>query len=210
MDLSETYIRQLDSAIELHRSNDTAFIVASLAAIARIAGTNSVYADQARSLLGDYKYFYNSTAANTILGVVQALRHDVESGFLEDVRELIHGETFGDFLGMATHLLAEGYKDAAAVIGGGVLESHLRQLCAKFQVETESVNSRGDIESKKADRLNADLKRAEAYNGLDQKSVTTWLDLRNKAAHAEYGEYTKEEVGIFLSWLTDFLTRHPA
>ena len=34
-------------------------------------------------------------------------------------------------LEMAEHLLAADYKDAAAVLGGGVLEEHLRQLCKK-------------------------------------------------------------------------------
>ena len=35
---------------------------------------------------------------------------------------------------------------------------------------------------------------ADVYNKLDQKSVTSWLDLKNKAAHEKYSEYTKDQV----------------
>ena len=36
------------------------------------------------------------------------------------------------------------------------------------------------------------------YSGLDQKSVTRWLDLRNKASHGKHSEYTKEQVALTL------------
>ena len=42
---------------------------------------------------------------------------------------------FGDHIEMAAHLLAEGYKDAAAVIAGGVLEAHLRLLAQNRDIE---------------------------------------------------------------------------
>ena len=195
------YLTPIDSSI---------FISATLSSIDKIAGSNSAYAEQMRGILEACSNSYASSCRERALGIIHALRHDIESGFITSVREIIHGEVFGDFLEMAHYLANEGYKDAAAVIGGGVLESHLKQLCIKFGIDTEFINPRGDTESKKADRLNADLKKSEVYNGLEQKSITTWLDLRNKAAHSQYEEYTKEEVTIFLSWLTDFLTRHPA
>lgn len=42
--------------------------------------------------------------------------------------------------------------------------------------------------------MNAELAGVEAYNRLDQKDVTAWLDLRNKAAHGHYDQYTAEQV----------------
>jgi hypothetical protein len=38
---------------------------------------------------------------------------------------------------MAQHLLEQNYKDAAAVMVGGVLEEHLRQLCIAASVPVE-------------------------------------------------------------------------
>lgn len=60
---------------------------------------------------------------------------------------------------------------------------------------------------KKADRLNSDLAKSEAYTKLDQKSVTAWLDLRNNAAHGKYNEYTKEQVNFMFHGVTEFLAR---
>ena len=105
---------------------------------------------------------------------------------------------------MADYLLEEGYKDPAAVLAGGTLEEHLRKLCQKNDIEIMK-----DISHyRKADSLNADLAGANVYSKLDQKSVTAWLDLRNKAAHGKYDEYTKEQVALMVQSLRDFISRN--
>ena len=106
---------------------------------------------------------------------------------------------------MAKQLLESGYKDAAAVICGSTLESHLRELCKKFGIATE-VNGR----PKKADKMNSELAKATAYSALDHKSVTAWLGLRNKAAHGEYGEYDENQVDVLISGVEHFVGRTPA
>ena len=47
------------------------------------------------------------------------------------------------------------------------------------------------------------------YNKLDQKSVTSWLDLRNKAAHGHYDQYSKEQVALMLQSVNEFMSRNP-
>ena len=59
-----------------------------------------------------------------------------------------------------------------------VIEEHLRALCAARDIR---VQANGKF--KKADTLDSELAACGVYNKLDQKSVTAWLDLRNKAAH---------------------------
>lgn len=58
--------------------------------------------------------------------------------------------------------------------------------------------------------MNSDLVNAQVYSKLDQKNVTAWLDLRNKAAHGKYSEYTKDQVSLLIAGVRDFLTRNPA
>ena len=113
-----------------------------------------------------------------------------------------------DSLEMAQHLLNEGYKDPAAVMAGIALEERLRQLCQKHGIPTEATKQ-GRPHSKRTDALNADLAKKKVYNQLDQKNVTAWLDLRNKAAHGKYQEYTKEQVALMLQSLSDFMVRIP-
>lgn len=172
--------------------------------IERLAPDGSPYVRNAQAAL---KQFGVSNAYNvmTLLGILKALRADYAAGFLQRVQEFVHADMFADFLDMAEYLLSEGYKDAAAVLAGGVIEEHLRKLCLKFNIPIET-NGR----PKKADAMNSELAAANIYSKLDQKSVTTWLDLRNKAAHGKYAEYTPEQVGLMIASHREFISRHSA
>lgn len=139
-------------------------------------------------------------------GLLRALRADYAAGYLQPIIELIHADLFSDFLEMADHLIEQGYKDPAAVIAGSVLEEHLRKLCDKNGIDVK----KPDGTPKKADTLNSELAGANVYSKLDQKNVTAWLDLRNKAAHGKYGEYTKDQVALLIQSTRDFITRNPA
>ena len=139
-------------------------------------------------------------------GILSAAREELAGGWLTTTKGLISAEIYSDFLEMAQHLLDEGYKDPAAVMAGSVLEEHLRQLCQKHGIATEATKQER-LHPKKADALNADLAKKQVYNRLDQKNVTAWLDLRNKAAHGKYQDYTKEQVSLMLQSLSDFMVR---
>lgn len=141
------------------------------------------------------------------IGILQAAREELESGWFQTTKGLVSAEIFSDFIEMASYLLDEGYKDPAAVIIGSVLEEQLRQLCNKPKIPIEITKSSGQKVAKKADKMNSDLAKANIYGNLDQKSVTAWLDLRNKAAHGKYDEYTREQVALMLQGVTDFLAR---
>jgi hypothetical protein len=112
---------------------------------------------------------------------------------------------------MAEYLLSEdhGYKDPAAVLGGGVLEEHLRLLCVKNGIAAERQSPSGP-HPKKADQLNNDLASASVYDKNQQKIITGWLGIRNSAAHGKYGEYTDSQVAQFLAGLREFIGRFPA
>jgi len=173
-------------------------------AIERLAPTGTYYYASLKVALEDYG-FYNCDIIPILVGIAQALKIAYESGYLYDIEELIHAQLFSDFLDMGDYLLKEGYKDPAAVIIGGVLEEHLRKLCLK-----NSINIKTNDHFKKADAMNADLANSNAYNRLDHKSITAWLDLRNKAAHGKYDEYTNDQVNVSLLGIRDFIARFPA
>lgn len=177
------------------------------AAIERVVGADSAFWRRAEEIRSEKTY--EQLKVVRLVGVLKALSADLKSGYLRTFEELIHGELFGDFLEMARHLLESGYKDAAAVIAGSALEAHLRQLAKRTGVNVEVSTSKG-VQPKKADQLNSDLAKAAAYSRLDQKNVTAWLDLRNKAAHGQYSEYKAEQVALMIEAVRNFMTRHPA
>jgi uncharacterized protein (DUF2164 family) len=139
-----------------------------------------------------------------LLGLAQSILHDLEQGLIFEVRALLQAEVFSDFLEMGEYLLKEGYKDAAAVIVGAVLEDSLRNIAKKANIQTNAPNGRPlTIEP-----LNTALAGANIYSKLVQKQITSWAHVRNKAAHGEYGEYTKEHVEMMILFTQSFCSEH--
>jgi len=185
-----------DDLSDLPPHESSEIVTLFLAAIERFAPPGSIYVKTSKG------YEQNSHVSPVLLGVIKALRADYEAGRLQSIVELVHAEVFRDFFDMAHYLLEQGYKDPAAVIVGSVLEEHLRKLCQKNSLPVQVGTA-----PKKADALNSELASAAVYSKLDQKSVTAWLDLRNKAAHGKYNEYTKEQVALTLHGVRDFVSR---
>lgn len=218
--MKATFISQLDEVISEYenaqrrsRHDDCSDVLSDvdvreletrcLAVIERAGGQSSTYVSRAQNILQSKGHAWGHLAA--LIGIAKSLRHDLDKDYLKSFEELVRGDLFSDYLEMADHLNETGYKDAAAVIAGSTLEAHLKQLCSKFGVATFSGSK-----SKKADTLNADLVKANAYTKLDQKSVTAWLGLRNDAAHGNYKKYTKDQVALLIANVRDFILRHPA
>jgi hypothetical protein len=66
-----------------------------------------------------------------------------DSFVIKDIAEFLaplDEALFSDFLELASYLNSEGYKDAAAVICGGVLEGHLRKLSEKLGIAVVAEN----------------------------------------------------------------------
>lgn len=122
------------------------------------------------------------------------------------IKGLVSAEVFSDFLDMASYLLEQGYKDAAAVMIGSVLEEHLRQLCQSNSIDTFDTKNGRKI-PKGGNMLNQSLRRANAYNQIDGRSIEFWFDIRNQAAHGNYGQYSRQQVELMLRGVLEFLAR---
>jgi len=193
---------QYDDLSDLDGALASEMITRLSATVDRLAPPNSQYRDAVNNALKTYGPG-NTYAILILAGALKALRADYAAGHLQRIEELIQSDLFANFLEMAEHLLSQGYKDPAAVLAGGVLEEHLRKLCIRSGIPTTHGGK-----PKKADTMNAELTAAGIYNKLDQKSVTAWLDLRNKAAHGHYTEYGAEQVRVLLQGVRDFAARY--
>lgn len=138
------------------------------------------------------------------VNILTSIKSEIENDWLLSIKELVTSEIFADFLEMSRHFLDLKYKDPAAVMIGSILEEHLRQLCNKHSVNT-TFERNGDLIAKKANLLNDDLVKAGAYGVLEQKNVTAWLDLRNRAAHGKYEEYSIEQVDLMYQGVLNFI-----
>jgi len=180
------------------------FRTASLSFLHKLFTPNHIYcSDFNEGVIGSFP-----NRVETGINILNSVKKELEDGWVFELKDLVTAEIFTDFLEMAEYFLSEGYKDPAAVIIGGVLEEHLRQLCQKNSIPI-TITKGGKEVAVKANKLNQDLAKAGHYNKLDMKSVTAWLDLRNKAAHGNYNEYDKSQVEVMLQGVMDFVTRNP-
>lgn len=133
--------------------------------------------------------------------ILKAALSDYEHGYLFDVKQLIHAEVLDDLLDQAQVLLDAGYFGPAAVVAGTVLENALRRMC-------NGVPSITLPEKPKLDWMNAELAKAGTYNKLVQKQITAQADLRNKAAHGHWQEFTNADVDDMLRYVRRFAADH--
>lgn len=177
------------------------FRTSSLSFIKSLYGESHIYYKDFEDTVSRAEYTKTEKGVNILL----AIRHEIEQDWLTSIQHLVTAEIFSDFLEMSRHLLDNKYKDPAAVMIGSVLEEHLRRLCINHSVDLTLTKST-DVVHKKADLLNSDLVKAGVYGVLEQKNVTAWLDLRNRAAHGKYTEFTIEQVEIMYLGVMNFVS----
>jgi hypothetical protein len=176
--------------------------------IRRLYGEKSQHFESYSTALST-NYFYNlhsewNSHFSQMVGVARAIKHDLDNGLLVHFKALVQADVFADFLEMGEYLLQEGYKDAAAVIIGSVLEDGLRKIAEANGIPLTQTSGKPMT----IDPLNVELAKQEVYSKLVQKQITSWAHIRNKAAHGEFGEYNKEQVQMMLLFVQSFSAEH--
>lgn len=157
--------------------------------LVRVFGHNSEHYKNFTKQVDDSKGFTYSRVTRS-QGILKAAKDDYQNEQLFEVRKLVEAEVFDDFLEQAEHLFDLGYYQPAAVIAGSVLEDGLRKLCQMHKIPI--------TDRPKLDRMNADLAKASIFSKLVQKKITALADLRNKASHGQWNQFSKEDVGEML------------
>lgn len=142
-------------------------------------------------------YSTNHAMLVQMKAVFEAAQEDYDGGYFNSIRSLIQAEVFGNELEQATELLEAGYRSAAAVIAGVVLETTMRQICVDHGLDTGSLNW-----------MNDNLVKAQAYSTLVKKQVTALAAVRNSAAHGKPDEFSDKDVEDMISKVGDFIVAH--
>lgn len=172
------------------------------AAIDRLSPPDSTYRREADR----FNVYEPRQRQDALIAIVMGLRDDMKAGYTQTFTEMVHADTYDNLLDQADGLLKERYKDAAAVIGGAALETHLRYLCEKHQIPTR----KGNGDPKTGTPLNDDLKAKGVYVELQRSAVDALLKIRNASAHGRTTEYDLSQVTGMLRDVRAFMLRFPA
>jgi len=161
--------------------------------IIKITGENSSYS---KNFLKQVKSGHKGHVDSGV-GILRALKEDLELGFLTQIKDLVFAEIFTDFLDIARHLLENGYKDPAASLVGAVLEDGLRKISKKNQIQIKSSDDISSLNTKLADR--------EIYSRLIQKQIQAWKAIRDSADNGKFNEYKTDDVRAMMEGVSRFL-----
>lgn len=144
-----------------------------------------------------------------LVGIVRGLKDDYENGLLESLTDIIEANIAADYLGQAEQLLSEGQPGKydhvpAAVLLGAILEDALRRLCQRQNPPVPIADAKG--QPKTLNPLIDDLKKSGLYNELKAKQLRAWADIRNAAAHGEFGKFTRQDVEQMIVGVQNFLS----
>ena len=149
---------------------------------------------------------FNFESLASLLGTLKSLREDYANDFLGGFNEMVDAELFSNILEQAESLLSQGYFRASAVVAGVALESHLRKLAEK-----NSILITTDVGKYiKADSLNGALLKNNIFDKTMHKSVTSWLGLRNDAAHPDSKEINDGLIEPMIAGIRVFIQKYPA
>lgn len=141
-----------------------------------------------------------------ILGILKGLKHDYESGMLDDLSQRIETNVTYDFMDQAGRLLGgERHKYdhvPAAVLAGAVLENAIRSLC---QRQEPPIKTEASGKPKKLDLLISDLQKSDAFNKPKAAQLRSWVSIRNSAAHGRFNEFDRTQVEQMIPGIETFL-----
>ena len=186
----------LDNPGSVNTKSTEQWLLSCLNLLKRIFGPESDHYKKFDRLYSDGD-FDSIRAYNRCRGIIESAKDEYEKGFLFDMKTLIEAEVFDDFLEQAQYLCSKKYFPAAAVIAGSVLEDGLRKLCVRAGITLSS--------KPKLDSMNSELAKKGTYNKLIQKKITALADLRNKAAHGKWNEFSSSDVKEMLVQVRTFM-----
>lgn len=128
-----------------------------------------------------------------IMGAVSILDED----WLPKVQDEATKKAMGSFEDLASDLLDDGYKDAAAVLSRVILEEKLHIFCSKANM----------LPKKKKPGINDytnELYNRKKLKKHEMRAIQRWADIGNDAIHLRFDQYSKKDVKQMITWISDF------
>ena len=139
---------------------------------------------------------------DTVNGMLQNLRREVEDGLLTSLERRVQSEVIFDFIELAKEALArggEGPQNVASVLAAAAFEDTLRRI-AKEQA--------GLTDRPKLETVIFKLKEAGLLVSPQLPAVLGYLPFRNHALHAEWEQIDRSSVKGALVTVEELLLKH--
>ncbi|MGH9256756.1 MAG: hypothetical protein ACRD3C_19520 [Vicinamibacterales bacterium] len=134
-----------------------------------------------------------------VAGTLDAIKGDVESGLVGDLRRRAVGEVIADMLMLAKETLADGATSVAAVLAAAAFEDTIRRMASILA----NIHDRRKL----SDVLIA-LKDAKALEGAQFGIGQSYLQFRNDAMHADWSKVDGPAVSSCIGFVEQLVLKH--
>lgn len=132
----------------------------------------------------------------TLSGILKAVQFDLENDLIDSLERQTQGEILGDLLYLSKKLADEGYKESAAVLASGALEDTMKKFAIYQSLDVYDKDLSGVIGSIKSKGL---------LKGPQASVIQSYVQLRNKAFHAQFDKIELPEVKSMIAFTEQFL-----
>jgi len=175
------------------------WIQSSLNLIRNVASSDSYYyksfpVDPETATPGHFRYFIAKG-----LGVLTSLKEELERGFVTEVANIISADLLTSISDQAVILINAGYKDAAAVYCRVMVETSLKKICDKHNLEypiKTNINRVAEI-----------LRKNNKITQIEWRQIQSWADIGNSAAHGEFDKYSINDVKLMIDNINYFIKK---
>jgi hypothetical protein len=196
-DLNQLFLSSLHSPTLTDLAKLIGWQTACLHLVEKTFGENSAYSEALKHAFADF-HTRESRLANGI-EIMKGAKEEIKKGFLYKVEYLIAADVFDSVLEQAEHLLDAGFRDAAAVLGRVVIESSLKKIAQRENIEFD--------ERIKPSKLNDILFNKGLYARNVWRITQGHIDTGNYAAHGDSDKYDEQAVKDMLRWIRETILR---
>ena len=144
------------------------------------------------------EYFNARIFVQHLHGFLRNLALDIRGGRIANVQSEARGEVLGDFLVLAREALKEGEKDVAAVLACAALEDALKRCASDRGLNVEDKNMSSVVNA---------LKSKGVIRGAKGQILRGYVQIRNKAFHAEWDAIDDASVSSIIGFTERFLVQ---
>jgi hypothetical protein len=185
---------------------DTTMMVTLLLACIERTAPRDVYVKSAHAVaLPTAGLAVSHAVAQRLVGVLQAVRLDVEAGRVRTLEDRVRDALSDDLLETASSI-AKQNGSAAIVLAVSVLEEHVRKLAAARDIDTRKENGgHRSFEDMTADLLNADV-----LSSSEKRLMGGWYAQRTSAAHGRFDEVSDADAPGIIDGVRNAMVQRPA
>lgn len=134
-----------------------------------------------------------------VVVILDSLLNDIKNGLVGSIENQTKALVFDDFLDYAKEYSKQDMKNESVVIAGVVLEDTLRNICRANEIEERGV---------KLDQLITDLTKSSILTQLKAKRARAAAHVRTKATHAQWDEFSINDVNATIQFVEELITEN--